>query len=166
MAMPWTIQQLDSALWQGRWASFAHSWAHCCAEVQAWSSEGIFEAILHIVEQVPLRKTLNIWRDFFFHWNLQESPTHSLRKILHYVLEPPFLPWLCIYKHVRGRRDWWGLLLLKIHFTRSGSHKQKSTAQQKAKGSHLVILCVHFPHFVTALEQRISAPIQLKFSHC
>lgn len=150
MHVPRTIllQQLDSALWQGRWASSAHSWADCCAKAQTWTSESMFEATLHITDQVPLRKASENLKGFFFfflQWNLQEIPTYSLRKILPYVLEPPFLPWLCMYKHVRSRRDLCGLLPLEIHFTRSGSLKQKSRAQQKAKKSHLVtwvFLCV------------------------
>lgn len=65
--MPWTIlfQQLDSALWQGRWAPSAHSWPHCSAKGHACTSESMFKATLHIVDQVPLRKTENLTGFFF-----------------------------------------------------------------------------------------------------
>lgn len=83
----------------------------------------------------PYEKLLKIWRDFF-------SPVELPGKPYIFTKENPSLyigtTFLAVAVHVRGRRDLCGLLLLEIHFTRSGSLKQKTRAQQKPKESHLV----------------------------
>lgn len=148
MHMPRTIllQQLDSALWQGRWASFAHSWADCCAKAQAWTAESMFEATLHIVDQVPLRKTSENLKGFFF------SPVELTGNPYIFTKENPSLcigtTFLAMAVHVQACQRQEGFVwitAIRIHFTRSGSLKQKTRAQKKAKKSHLVtwvFLCV------------------------